>query len=334
MKEIIYSCINSFWGGILLRITKPLFFLAGKKQKWHKYKSYRFLWSYSKEKLEKKAQNPTARYVVINKGSYNYNYFNVAFLHNMLSSVVCVLEKGHFPVVQLKDRKEGWINWDTYFIQPFITDKNISNLPAYAEEDGNIKPWFDTPFNKHELKLWSKVYRDFVVFNEQTKAYIDNEYRQIIEPHKRVLGVLYRGTDYLKLQPKGHPVQPTVDELIREVEDRMKEMKFDRIYLATEERRVVDVFERAFPGRILVNKRKYYDDAFYRNDFELIGQVVFDRENDDILKGLEYLSSIYLLSRCTSLIAGNAGGSCAALYMNNLNYEYWKLFELGYYGVE
>ena len=87
LKEILYSCINSFWGGILLRITKPLFFLAGKKQKWDKYKSYRFLWSYSKEKLEKKAQSSASRFVVIDTGRYNYNYFNIAFLHNRVGAV-------------------------------------------------------------------------------------------------------------------------------------------------------------------------------------------------------------------------------------------------------
>ncbi|MDR0507244.1 MAG: hypothetical protein LBH32_10600 [Dysgonamonadaceae bacterium] len=47
--------------------------------------------------------------------------------------------------------------------------------------------------------------------------------------------------------------------------------------------------------------------------------------------GISYLSSICLLSRCNALIAGNCGGSAAALYINNFKYEYWHLFNLGLY---
>ena len=48
----------------------------------------------------------------------------------------------------------------------------------------------------------------------------------------------------------------------------------------------------------------------------------FERENDSYYKGLEYFSSIVILSRCQALIGGNTGGSCAAMFMNNMKYEY------------
>lgn len=57
----------------------------------------------------------------------------------------------------------------------------------------------------------------------------------------------------------------------------------------------------------------------------------FERENDSYYKSLEYFSSVLLLSKCQGLIAGNCGGSRAAMYMNDGKYEFSYLFDLGLY---
>lgn len=333
-SKILYSILFNKIGGLILYVLWPVFCVAKKKNKWKKYRSYYFLWAYKKENLKSKSVLKNSEFVVVDTGKYNYNYFNIAFLHNMLSSAIAVLEEGKFPIIQLKNRKKDWINWDSFFEQTFPLKSDVKNLSSFLHDVGAIEPWFTTPFNRYELQLWTKVYHDFVIFNKETKKYVDNEYKAIIEPHKRVLGVLCRGTDYVKLEPKGHPIQPTVEQVIAEVKVEILKLNINKIYLATEEKRITARFEEEFPGQILVNKRKYYDDLFYGNNFDLIGSVSFEREDDDKLKGLEYLSSIFLLSKCTALIAGNTGGSCAALYMNNHQYEYWKLYQLGYYGVD
>lgn len=47
--------------------------------------------------------------------------------------------------------------------------------------------------------------------------------------------------------------------------------------------------------------------------------------------GLEYLSSIILLSRCTALVGGNCGGTLGALFFNDEKYEFVHVFNLGLY---
>ena len=42
----------------------------------------------------------------------------------------------------------------------------------------------------------------------------------------------------------------------------MEKNKYDAIYLATEERKTRDLFKKEFPGKILENKRRYYDDIY------------------------------------------------------------------------
>lgn len=323
--------INSRPGRLLFNLSKIRSLLTVKREI---NKSFRYVLTYNKEELILKSKHEGSRFMLINEGLYEYGYFNFSFLANMLSSVVHVLSEGYFPVIKLNGRKDGWTNWDTFFEQPFECNANFESLPFCKVKSGRIQSTFKTPFNEDELKMWCKVYNDFVIFNPNTKAYIEKEYQDLIFPRKRILGVLCRGTDYVKTKPDHHPIQPSVEELMEASRDKMRELTLEYIYLATEEKRIVDQFEKEFPGHVIVNKRSYYDEIYYNNNLSEIYQVNFDRKDDIYLKGLEYLSSIYLLSRCNALVAGNCGGSCAALYMNNMKYEDWKLFDLGLYGID
>ena len=63
---------------------------------------------------------------------------------------------------------------------------------------------------------------------------------------------------------------------------------------------------------------------------QFIGDVKFDRENDNYWKGLEYLSSLVILSNCTDLVAGNCGGTeFAVLYTAGYRNKY--IFNKGLY---
>lgn len=50
------------------------------------------------------------------------------------------------------------------------------------------------------------------------KHLVDDKMQDKIVP-SGLLGVIIRGTDYIKLKPKYHPAQPEVDEVITKVRD-------------------------------------------------------------------------------------------------------------------
>lgn len=53
-----------------------------------------------------------------------------------------------------------------------------------------------------------------------------------------------------------------------------------------------------------------------------------ERDDDEYLRNLEYLSSMNLLANCHMLIGGMCGGSQAVLIMRgNIPYEYLHLFD-------
>lgn len=280
-------------------------------------------------------QKKSNKVMLIDKGLYEYGYFNACFLENMMSLMVYALSQGYAPYIDLKDRGEGWTNWSTFFEQPFPMTEGVQPDVVCDIKQGRFHPHFDTPYKKTDLRLWCKVYDRLVRLNGNTRDYVEKEYASLFMPDEcprhRTLGVICRGTDYVKLKPQGHPVQPSVEQVIERAKALLEQYQLDRIYLATEELAIYEKFEKAFPGRIIVNQRQYYDGIFNAHNMSYIYEVQFDRENDIYPKGLEYLSSLQLLSRCDVLLGGNCGGACVALYMNNMKYEYVELFKLGLY---
>lgn len=274
----------------------------------------------------------------ISCGNYPYEVFNICFLHDMLSQILQTLYEGYIPYIDLKDRKPGWNNWEVYFEQPYSNLREVQELPI-QQTDCRIAtlwgPLYDAPFNEYEFLLTCKLYRDWVVIKENAFNYIASEYKNLIHGRK-VLGVLCRETDFTALKPAGHPVQPPLTTVIDDVRKKIADLHCDYIYVASESQNIVETFQKEFPGKILTNNRHYYDKAYYDlcavNEKKIWIADVFNQDYEqNYARGLEYLSSLVLLSSCKGMIAGNCGGSEAALYFNDNRYEFYKLYNLGSY---
>ena len=93
-----------------------------------------------------------------------------------------------------------------------------------------------------------------------------------------------------------------MDMLSSKVAEMMNKYDCEYIYLASDERKIVEYMQKVFPGKVLINKRVYYDDATnvdytnYNNDHIGISGAHFDRENNEYLIGIEYISTINLVA--------------------------------------
>lgn len=259
---------------------------------------------------------------------WNYPLFQVCFLEDVVAECLDCLSKGFLPYVNYKTSNN--VNLWTQFCEQPCSGSAEGKWPL---KKANFRlPAFPTP---DDVELFHGVYQVLVRYNDTTQAYFDQEFQSIFVSGRKILGVLCRGTDYVANKPKWHPVQPSVDEVIELAKMKIDEYGFTHIYLATEEESIFHRFDNAFPGRILTNKRKYYD-SFYeikkeKKDAARISQVHFERDDDAYYKSLEYLSSLNLLSKCDGLIAGSTGGSRLALVMNDNRYEFSYLFNKGFY---
>lgn len=274
------------------------------------------------------------RFYIINYGLWDYKFFNFCFLKNMISLIIYSLERGFIPLICIKNNENGKNIWEEFLEQPVYVDidfeENIKKK-CCKRKYFVVYPSFLDVYDRVMKEFWSKVFNRFIIVNPRTEFYFNDEIYKIIKD-KKVVACVVRGTDYLTLKPKGHPIQPELGELLDKVQEIMEKTNSDYVYLATEEKRYADVFKLRFPGKILENMRKYFDDSFYKlSSNSSISEVSFDRENDEYLKSLEYFSSINIVSKCNSLVAGLCGGSQIAIYLNNNKYEVMYLFDKGYY---
>lgn len=268
-----------------------------------------------------------------------------SYVETTLRYVAYALEKGYVPFVQIKGYPNTYVEdecvehqdmWSLYFEQPYevltgnkVVINECDNILTCIEEDMSKVPYRDGVSRlKQASWFWSGIYKDFFGLNKSSYEYCEQEFKEIFDGNgTNVLGVLVRGTDIVNAH--GHHVQPSVEKIIKKARKLIQTGKYSKIYIASEEEKNVNLFRDEFgENRILVNKRVYYDSVVFGNGLT-INDVVSERENGKYLNGLEYLSSVMLLSRCGGLIGGICGGSIAAYYINGGKYKDVHLLDEG-----
>lgn len=285
----------------------------------------------SKAFLEYSAKGKELR--KIQQGEFPFPLFQIYFMESMISLCIYCMYHDCVPIIDFISN-DGVNLWNQFLEQPFDSSNTADS--SNVKPCDTCIPMFSFPLfpTDKDVKAIHEIYNRFLKFNSTATTYFNNEYLSIISD-KKVLGVLCRGTDYTHNKPKGHPVQPSIQDLISKVRCELINQDCDYIYLATEESRIMELFNKEFPNIVLTNTRHYYDEfyTFAKNAGAdaRISWVHHERENDNYWKSLEYMSSINILSKCKALVAGNCGGSRAALYLNGGKYTYWYLFNLGVY---
>lgn len=301
------------------------------------YDIVRFGFAFRKEKFIEHAIGVK----IIRKGNFDYPYLNVCFLNDIIMQSMQILREGYIPRIELnRDRRnEGWIDWEDYFFQPFYEyEEYIKTLPVVEQLEPVYPKWaglrYEACFQEHERMLATKLYQELVVINDSCFSYIAQEYQELIRG-KRVLGILCRGTDMTDTKMKDHPIQPDLDLMLKDAKEMKERLDCPYIYLATEDEVIAERFMQAFPEFILTNKRHYMGEEYRKAAQErkrvVLNDIYRQHASENFVRGLEYLSSIILLSQCNALLAGNCGGSEAALYYNEFQYEEWKIYNLGLY---
>ena len=163
---------------------------------------------------------------------------------------------------------------------------------------------------------WEGMYKKYIKLQPEVQQYAEQEYNDIIARSGKVLGVLIRGAGYREAKPYMHDIQPEMEDVIEKIDEFRDKYGWDYIYLATEEEKYEKQLKKIYPGKVLTNKREYDEENSERSGHQA---------------GLEYLSSMYLLSRCDMLIAGLCGGSQAAILMNQHQYSHLYVFDIGKY---
>jgi len=268
-------------------------------------------------------------YIKFDEDFNEFTVFNMCYIADALGKVLLAYSMGcKAKLVFLDFEDENY--FITFFENISIDDRQEICYEQRFKKAKRITPtphWF---LPKGERIAYHELFHKFFILKPSIKENFSNEYYKIRRTAggRKVIGVVSRGTDYLIKKPTGHPVQPTIEELILEINKNVSEEDF--LYLATEEKVVLERFQREFKGRILVSDSMYYDEI-YNSENKHISQFSFNRDNDKYKRGFEYFQRVFILSKCDGLIAGMNGAVRAALIMKDGDYEIEKIINHGFY---
>lgn len=278
-------------------------------------------------------QNPDKTFYVLSRPIHTRDGL-FSFLFAFLEQLDFVEKNGYVPVVDMKNFPNQYLEekmvgvenaWDYYFkplskhsLEEVYDSKNV----VLGYDDACYKAGYE---KKYDIRRMGELYQKFIHYNSQTLFEIDKEYKKILEGKKNVLGVLCRGTDMNALGLKNHSIQPTVDEMICLIYKYMEEWKCESIFLSTEDADVRNRLKQEFGKRLHCTNQQ----RFCETGKQWLANIKFDRQQDPYLRGLEYLVTIEMLSRCDCLLAGICAGSVFAQIMNRGKYQHVKMIDKG-----
>lgn len=280
-------------------------------------------------------------YIIRRKGLVGlFSNFIITFGHirrAFLNGWLPVVDMQNYPNPYLESEKLGKENaWEYYFEQPL----RIGLEQAYSGENvilsqGEILapvPNDGMHFlenRDNSLTEWRMLVKfGLLKVKPALMAEIAAVRQKLFAPNDRVLGVLLRGTDYVARRPKQHPIPPPTEFALSIVVEKLKEWKCNKIFLATEDKNIVQVFKQVFGKLCVTFDREYVD---YKPGQE-INLVRIDRPNDRFLQGKDYLTQMILLTKCDSFVAARCSGSVSVMTMAE-KFEHTYFFNLGRYGA-
>lgn len=262
-----------------------------------------------------------------------------AILKNTLIHIHYAIEKGYIPVVDMKNYTSQFSKltdgnaWEIFFKQPMeyslddiqkaknvIFSKNITNWGSRS-----IFPNIVDDCNITRRLTLSGLFKKYIIPNERTREYIEGKYTTIIGDKTNVMGLLCRGTDYTQKRPKGHPIQPNLEQIIAEVDRVIKEEGCEYIYVATEDENIIDQLKNKYSDRILEIGQK----RFGKMDVNYISELNI-RDLDLIKLNLDYYASLTILSRCSHFLGGRTAGTIGVSLMNT-DFKTFYTWNLGRY---
>jgi hypothetical protein len=264
-------------------------------------------------------------YIITNLGAIHY-----AVLHGVVPIIDMKTEKNCCLPLEKQGKQNAW---NLYFEQPCsikkeeITKKNAQITYQIYDIRPNDSMEFFT--NEELVRYWRKLVKTYMPFNKNTKKYLEKKEEELFSGKKNILGVLCRGTDYVQLKPFGHPVQPSLEEIEKKIDDLIELKTIDYIFLATEDASILSHFKKRYASRLL-----YIDGLRYTSrEKKYLAQMDIENKVDIIQKNLDYLATLYLLAKCDFFIGGRTSGTvCAMLLSSGFKYTYF--WNKGRYGID
>ena len=263
---------------------------------------------------------------------WNCGLFSFYIVH--LGCINHFLKKGYIPIIDLqsfkniynKRNKSIYNPWEIFFEQPYNytlgeVNKYGKNIHRRQCTQTFYRPKdFKIYYDNSSLHFWHKIAKNFMPVKKEIMNEVNDIMKKFFGNSKNILGVMIRGTDYTTLRPKGHSVQPTVEQVIADVKIFDREYKYDYIFFATEDEAIRNKFIPEF-----IDKVKF----IYSKDFKNVTNYN-ERVNKKLSSVKNYVLNIVILSKCLDIITSRTSGSAGVFIMSE-GFRHFKVYNLGLY---
>lgn len=278
--------------------------------------------------------NPDKEFCIIDGFYSNLGLFA---LYSKASAVARYAKaKGFIPLIRLQSTSHSIYStdpstdvWNMFFCQPeeyslkdIENSKHVTICPAIY--NGTILSELMGRFKK-EIKLsWPNG-----IYNNHVKQYLQNHTKKFLPYPESTLGVLIRGTDYVKTKFINHPIHATPEMVADKIDEIWNEWGgLSYIFLATEDAEYCEYFSQRYAGKIFFTNQQRF--SITTPGDSLTDTLTKDSARDGFILGVDYLLAIHLLAKCRSFIAsGGCAGEYQARLQNGGKYEHEYVFQLG-----
>lgn len=294
---------------------------------------------------------PIHKYGVVRRKSARNNGIFSDFLV-FLPQLYWADKRGLVPVVDMKNYENPYIletgkvnawefffeNCDTKITIDMIENQHISRIYLDRLKVGG---WENITYEKvlnnelDEIRKWHQIIEKYIRLKPSLKRRIEDQvhfYFYNGAHKKRILGVKFRGTDYNVIKPTNHYIQPTCERMIDSCKEMLDKEQYDMIFLSTEDAEIMRKFVLAFPGKVIANNIDLLNkEDVVKSGHILMAAALATEKYGTVESGMMYITDIYMLAQCSSLLTSGNSGSVIALIINGGMYENVRFVDLGKY---
>ena len=263
---------------------------------------------------------------------FDCGLFSFYIVH--LGCIQHYLSKGYVPIADLKSFKNKFNRgnksidnpWELFFYQPY--NYTLKEVKKYSKHYNYFQctQTFQRPndfkiyYHNYSLHYWHDFAKKYMPVKNDIMDEVKTIMQNFFGNSKNILGVMIRGTNYVALRPKGHSVQPTVEQVISDVKIYDNQYKYEFIFFATEDETIRNKFVPEFDNRLKI---------LFQKDFKNINKF-----NENVNRKLNsvknYLLNIVILSKCLDIITSRTSGS-AGIFILSEGFRHFKVYDLGVY---
>lgn len=253
----------------------------------------------------------------------------------IINGYIPIIEVISFPNIfngfKINATKEN--PWEYFFNQPFgysleRVEKFAKNKKYFECPVEASRPRFiDIYYKKATIYFWHYMTNKYMPIKETIIKESNLIMQNLFKSSDNILGILIRGTDYLAIKPRGHPIPQNSAIVIKDVKEMEKKNKYKWFFIATEDSNIRNKFILEFGEKLKYILPKEKIEYNYKNDKYL----AFNKNIKGNLEFLKtYLINIIILSKCIDIITCRTNGSVGAFILSE-SFRNFKVYNLGLY---